>query len=292
MHPRLRLSIPLLLLAACADEAPASIDAAPKITVSDAALVRIDSRVLNAAGEALPKLSAVVTAVSDPALLKLGNNGELQCQGYGTASATITAGGLRHDVVVECMLIQEIRAEPGALEAVLVPDEAGVLQAVQLGPVSFTVIGLDGQPIQGAPVVLTASDPNVITLKDGGMVEALRLGKASIKAVVGDKIGTVEVSVAEELTTRKGLVVDDSKSVGLPLEPGSYRVTMGSDQGVKLSFEGARTGDEARCAVDETNAAELLCTLAQAGTLEVANPGVLGMGGGAASVNLRVVRLP
>ena len=35
-----------------------------------------------------------------------------------------------------------------------------------------------------------------------------------------------------------------------------------------------------------------LCTLAQAGTLEINNPGVLGMGGGPASVNLRVVRLP
>ena len=284
----------LLLLAAagCADTAPASIQAPPQIVVSDAALINIDAKVLNAAGEPLPELQATVSAVSDPALLKLGNNGELQCQGYGTGSATLSAGALRHDVVIACMLIQEIRPEPATIEAVLVRDEAGVVRPTSVGPFTFTAIGLDGKPLPGVPLNLTASDPNVIALKEGGLVEALAMGKASIKAVAGDKIGTIEVRIAEELSTRKGLVVEDSKSVGLPLEPGSYRVTMGSDQGVKVSVEGVRSGDEARCVADESVSAELLCTLAQAGTLEINNPGVLGMGGGPASVNLRVVRLP
>lgn len=292
MSARRPLVLLLAAAAGCADTTPASIQAPPQIVVNDAALVRIDAKVLNAAGEALPELQATVSAVSDPGLLKLGNNGELQCQRYGTGSATLSAGGVRHDVVIACMLISEIRAEPPVIEAVLLRDEAGVVQPAAVGPFTFTVLGLDGQPIQGVPLSIAASDPNVIQLQEGGQIQALRRGSASVKAVAGAKIGTVEVHVAEELTVRKGLAVEDSKSVGLPLEPGSYRVTMGSDQGVKLRFDGPRSGSEVRCESDESTAAELVCTLAQAGTLELSNPGVLGMGGGVASVNLRVVRLP
>ena len=172
------------------------------------------------------------------------------------------------------------------------PDAAGVVQPAAIGPFTFEVIGLDGQPILGAPLAVTPSDPNIIQVGEGGSVTALRRGKASIKAIIGDKIGTVEVEVSEEVAVRKAVPVDDSKSFGLPLEPGSYLVTAGSDLGVEVSFEGVKSGDEAGCAAPEGTSAELRCTLAQAGTLQVENPGVLGMGGGAASVNLRVVRLP
>ena len=292
MRAHLRLPLALSALIGCADSAPAKIEAPAKLTQADGKLLRIDAKVLNAAGEPLPELHATVSAVSDPALLKLGNNGELQCQRYGTGTATLSAGSVKHDVVIECMLIAEVKATPPTLAATLVPDAAGVVQPAGIGPFTFEVIGLDGQPILGAPLAVTPSDPNIIKVGEGGSVTALRRGKASIKAIIGDKIGTVEVEISEEVAARKAVPLDDSKSFGLPLEPGSYLVTAGSDQGVKVSFEGVKSGDEAGCVAPEGTSAELRCTLAQAGTLQVENPGVLGMGGGAALVNLRVVRLP
>ena len=291
-RPPLALSLIAAAAVGCADTTPARIEAAAKVTQADTQLLTVQATVLNAAGESLPEIKATVTAVSDPTLLKLGNNGELQCLRFGTGTATLTAGSAKHDMVVECMLIAEVRPSPPTLTATLVPDAAGVVQPAALGPFTFEVIGLDGQPIVGAPLVVTPSDPNIIAVAADGGVTALRRGSASIKAIIGDKIGTVEIVVNEEVAVRKAVPVDDSKSFGIPLEPGSYHVNVGSDQGVVASIEGVKTGDDAGCAAAEATTAELRCTLAQAGTLQIENPGVLGMGGGTAAVNLRVVRLP
>ncbi len=286
------LGLLVLFLAACADTTPASIRTDAKLTISDNKLISPKAEALNAAGEPIEGATVTVTSVSDPKILKLGNNGELQCAAFGTATATLTSGSARFDQVVECMLVKEIRAVPATLEALLVRDEAGLIQPAQVGPFQFEVVGLDDAVIPGVNLTITASDPNLLEPSPDGRITVKARGKSSIKAVLGDKIGTLDVLVAEELATRKGVLVEDSKSFGLPLEPGSYRVTAGSDQGVKISFDGQRSGEEAGCTSPEGTTHDLQCTFAQTGTLLVENPGVLGIGGGSASVNLRVIRLP
>ncbi len=282
-----RLSlIGLALMAGCGTPAPASIQAPARIVVSDTTLQTVDAKALDASGAVLEGVQVAITTVSDPNIVRMGNNGELQCKSFGTATATLEAAPVKHDLVISCMLIREIRPEPATLNLVLTRDDAGKFGTTKGGPFGFTVIGLDGAPVTGADVAITAADPSLITIDAAGMVEGLRRGRTTIKAVVGDKIGTVEVVIGEQVAQRKGMVVEDSDKLGMPLDAGTYRITAGSSEPIELSANGGS------CAEHETaGVLDVVCTLEKTGTIVVENPGTLGMGSDA-QINLRVVRLP
>ena len=283
-----RLLPALCLLAACSSD-PARIDAPPTLTVYDRAMQTIDARVLDAAGEPLD-LPVRAVSVSDPAVLALGKNGALQCASYGDATVTLEAGEadgpkVRVDTLLRCQLVGEVRVEPAAVSFNLKPDDSGVVRPALSEPLRITVLGLDGKPIDGADVSVTSQDPTVARLEKGA-VQARQRGATTIKVAAGDKVTEVPVEASLVVDDRLGLVVADGETHGIPLEAGSYRVTVGADQPVELSFQGAD------CESDEATAHTLDCTLEKGGTIRVENPGIFGMGGGPATLNIRVLQRP
>ena len=56
-------------------------------------------------------------------------------------------------------------------------------------------------------VVWTSSDESVITISEDGKVKALKAGKATITATVGDKTATTEITVNEEVTEEANSVL-------------------------------------------------------------------------------------
>ncbi len=274
------------LLAGCGTSAPASIQAPAQITVSDTTLQTLQAQALDASGNVLEGVAVELTGVSDPGILKAGKGGALQCTSFGTATATLSAPPAKLDVIVRCMLIKEITPSPAELVLTMVPGPDGALVPSKSAKVGFTVVGLDGKPVTGADVAITVADPSVVALAPDGTATAKTRGQTTIKAVVADKIGTVDVVVGEQVLARQGQPLPDSETLGIPMEAGTYRITLGASQPVAISANGGSCLEhEAGTALDVT------CNLRKTGTLVVTNPGTLGMGEDA-TVTMRIIRMP
>lgn len=286
----MRCSLPALaLLAACGSD-PASIAVAPTTPVYDRALVQLDARALDGDGEALD-VPVKAVKVSDPDVMQLGNNGELQCTRYGDVTVTLQAGGadgptVQADTLVRCQLVKEVVVEPSTVSFTLREDDAGVLRPQTSDPLRITVVGLDGQPISDADVSVTSRDPGIARVEKGA-VQARQAGATAISVAAGDKVTEVPVEALLVVEERTGLVVADGETHGIPLEAGRYRVTVGSDQPVEVSVQGASCESDG-----EGTAHRLTCELDKAGNLRVENPAIFGLGGGKATVKLLVLRLP
>jgi len=283
-----RLLPSICLLAACSSD-PARIDAPPTVTVYDRAMQSIDTRVLDAEGEPLD-LPVRAVAVSDPAVVALGKNGELQCASYGDATVTLEAGEadgptVRAETLMRCQLVKEIMVEPAKVAFTLKPDAQGVVRPALSDPLRIVVVGIDGQPIDQADVSVTSEDPTIARLEKGA-VQARQRGATTIKVAAGDKVTEVPVEASLVVDDRLGLVIADGETHGIPVEAGTYRVTVGSDQPVEVSFQGAD------CESDEATAHTLDCTLEKGGTVRVENPAIFGMGGGPATLNIRLLQRP
>jgi hypothetical protein len=284
--PRAGLAIAVFAASCGGGPVPSSIRVADRVTLTDLTLARVDAVALDEKQAPIEELDVVVTAVGDPSVVKLGNNGELQCQRFGTTTATVSAPPLQVDIVVECMLVREVAPSVPELELVLSRDDAGAPVPARGGPLTFTVVGLDGQPIPGVQATVTASSPDVFTLHPDGSVEALRRGRGSVKAVFSTRLGTTEVRVLEEVATRKAVPLADGATLSLPLGPGSYKVAAGGTEAIALRAEGGACPDQ-----DAAVQVEAACTFDQAGALVIENPSTFGLGA-ASTVSVRVLQLP
>jgi hypothetical protein len=274
------------LLAGCGASAPASIQAPARVEVTDTTLQKLDAKVLDAGGEVMEGTAFQITGVSDEDILRMGKDGAFQCKSFGTATATLETPPAKLDIVVACMLISEVKPEPAELVLTLKPDASGALQPSVGGPVGFLVLGLDGKPVEGADVKVTVADPSIASLEPDGKLKALKRGRTSVKASVAHKVGTVAVIVGEQVLARQGQPVIDSETLGIPMEAGAYRVSLGSDQPVELSAQGGS------CAEHEAGTAlDVNCTLDKTGTIVISNPGTLGLGEDA-KATFRIIRLP
>lgn len=286
----MRALLPLVLVVVACGSDPASIAVPPTTPIYDRAMITLDAQVLDGDGEALD-LAVTPVKVSDPDTLLLGKNGELQCARYGDVTVTLQAGEeggptVTTDTLVRCQLVKEIAVEPAKVAFTLREDEAGALRPQTSEPLRITVVGLDGQPVPDADVSVTSSDPSIARV-EGGAVQARQMGAATIKVAAGDKVTEVPVEAAQVVEERLGMVVEDGEKHGIPVEAGRYRVTVGSDQPVEVSVQGADcSGDGAQTAHAMT------CELDKAGTVQLDNPAIFGLGGGKATVNLRVLRTP
>ncbi len=275
-----------LFWAGCGGNAPASIEAPERYEIEDTSLTRIGAKALDEAGQPIEGVEVYVSGVSDPAVLKVGHNSELQCQKWGLATVTLEAPPARKDVVVACRLVRELRVAPQKLVTVLEIDESGQPTPVDLGAFAFQAIGFDGKAIKDAPIEVSVSEGGVVVTKEDGTLRATRPGRATIHGLVASHTAKLEVEVGVLVTTRKAALVEDGEHLGIPVEPGRYKVALGSDVDVRVRAAGGTCDEHA-----DGKALEPYCTFEKAGTVRVENPGTLGLGDDA-HVTLRVVKIP
>jgi len=280
------LSTAALLLWGCGSVTPASIDAPDQYEIRDSSLTRIGARARDEAGQLLEGVEVYVGAVSDPTILQVGHNSELQCQKWGVATVTLEAPPARKDVLVACRLVKELRAAPQKLRMVVEADAGGTPIARPLGAFQFQAIGFDGKAIKDAPIEIAVSGGGVIEKQDDGTLMAVQPGRATITGLLVDQTAAVDVEVGLLVATRKGVRVEDGRHLGIPVVPGRYRVALGSDVEVQVRGKGGQC-EEAPAGT----ALEVVCTFEQAGTVRVENPGALGIGKDA-QVTLRLLQVP
>lgn len=282
-----RLTLALFaVLAACGGAAPQSIQAPPSLVLRDTSLSTIDAAALDAEGNVLDGVSVSVTATSDPSVLQVGNNGELQCRKWGLATVTLEAAPARRDVAVSCRLVKELRVAPARLTTTLERDDTGKVIAKDLGGYMFQAIGLDDKAIKDAPIEVTASDEGVLEQTEDGQLRALRPGKATITGVLDVHTATLEVEVGELVTTRKAITVEDSDGIGIPVPAGRYRVAVGASEPVRVVAKGGACDDH-----EDGKELSPVCTFSSAGNVRIENPGTLGLGADA-TVTMRIIAVP
>ena len=269
-------------LSACGGPAPTAIRAPELIEVDDTALTRIDALAIDEAGASIDEVVVYASAVSDPSVLRLGHNNEVQCKRWGRATVTLEAPPVKAEVVVSCRLVQELRVAPQRLMTVLELDAAGQPTPRELGAFQFQAIGYDGKGIKDAPIEITTSTEGVLEKVEGGRLRAVRPGRATIHGVIADQSASLEVEVGLSVTTRKDVTVRQGGHVDMPVQAGRYRVAVGADQAVRV---GAKGGS---CDAHEADqAVQTVCTLASAGAVRIENPTPAG-----ATVTVRVVQVP
>lgn len=273
-------------LVGCGSPTPAAIQAPDRYEITDTSLTRIGATAHDAEGGLLEGVSVYASAVSDPTVLKVGHNSELQCQKWGLATVTLEAPPARKDVVVACRLVRELRVAPQRLVTVIERDSAGQPVPKDLGAFQFQAIGFDGKAIPDAPIEISVSEGGVIETVEGGTLRATQPGRATIHGLIADHTAKLEVEVGLLLTTRKGAVIEDGSHLGIAVEPGRYKVALGSTVPVEVVASGG-TCDEH----EEGTTLNPVCTFDKAGTIRIENPGVLGLGDDA-EVTLRLVQTP
>jgi len=280
------MALACLVLFGCSTTVPVTIQAPDRYEIDDMSLTRIGARALDEAGSPIEDVDVYVSGVSDPTVLKVGHNSELQCQSWGLATVTLEAPPARKDVVVACRLVQELRAAPQKLVTVLESDATGTPVPRDLGGFQFQAIGMDGKAIKDAPIELTVSAGGVITTTDEGMIRAVQPGRATIHGLIASHTATLAVEVGLLVTTRKATLVKDGAHLGIPVEPGRYKVALGSDVEVRITARGGTCAEHA-----DGTALDPICVFDSAGTVRVENPGMMGVGDDA-HVTLRLVLIP
>ena len=159
--------------------------------------------------------------------------------------------------------------------------EEGTEQNLRL---DYAVKGPKG--VDEIPVSVTSSKPEVVSVSEGGGLTVLQFGLAELTIAASDKAHVVTVEGGRELDRHAGMKVKDGDSTAIAVAAGRYVATVHSDQPVTLAFGGSE------CETDEGTELELECTVPGASTVKVENPGLLGMGGGTATVNVKLIQLP
>ncbi len=268
----------ILTLLACSST-PTSIDAPEALTWTSSARIDVGASVLDEGGEVMPDEVVVASSSSAPDVVQVGN-GALICQRNGASSVTLTSGALERTVQIQCAIVSAITG-PDLLRVVFEEGETGE-KALRL---QYAVEGPEG--VEDLPVSITSSAPTILAAGDGGGLTALDFGAADVTIAVSDKTLVVPVEVARELPRHTGLVIGDGDGHGISLEAGRYLVKLHSDQPIEAKFQGTDCESDG-----EGTDLEFECTLAAASALRIENPGLLGMGGGKATVNARIVQLP
>jgi hypothetical protein len=280
------MALASLFMFGCGTASPVSIQAPDRYEIDDTSLTRIGAKALDESGKPIEDVDVYVSGVSDPTVLKVGHNSELQCQGWGLATVTLEAPPARKDVVVACRLVQELRVAPQKLVTVLEPDATGSPVPRDLGGFQFQAIGMDGKAIKDAPIELAVSAGGVITTSDDGMIRAVQPGRATIHGLIASHTATMEVEVGLLVTTRKAALIEDGSHLGIPVQPGRYKVALGSDVNVRVTARGGACAEHS-----DGKALEPMCAFKSAGTVRIENPGVMGLGDDA-HVTLRLVLVP
>ena len=141
--------------------------------------------------EGLEVEAAVVTwTTSDAGVAWVSDDGVVEAMGEGVAIITAALGEISGtaEVTVELPV-------PSPSEVVVVPSAATLNEIGATARFTATVLDADGVEIEGAVVVWTTSDADVVVVDQEGVVTAVGEGLATITAAIGEVSGTAEVTV-------------------------------------------------------------------------------------------------
>lgn len=150
--------------------------------------VALTPTVKDDAGREIPG-AAVIWSTSDGAIATV-NEGMITAEGAGTATIKAAVGEASGTatIVVSHPPVAGIALEPATHTLEKVGD------AVRL---KANLTDAEGKQILGLSPAWTSSDVKIATVSDSGQVQAVKKGKALIKATVGDKVAEAQIVVAK-----------------------------------------------------------------------------------------------
>lgn len=165
----------------------ASVEVTPQSVAVNALgeMVEFSAVARDADGSTLPDVP-ITWSSSDDAVATVDGNGVATAQGNGTAMIVATAEGESGsgELVVE----QEVTGVS------VEPDVASLAEGDVL-EFSAAAVDANGNPVTGAEVVWSSTDPEVVTVDETGLAEAVGRGEARVLAEVDEFVGEAQVTV-------------------------------------------------------------------------------------------------
>jgi hypothetical protein len=218
-----------LALAACGGPTVASVDVKPLVVSHSPGRVPLGARALDASGEHLVDVAVAAVAVADDTIARVGKDGSVTCEKTGTTTVQLLAGGLAADVELRCLLISKI--VPGQTEFSL---EA---QGERGKPLSWQVLDLAGQPVEGVPMTLAVADPSVARI-EGTNAYGVTPGRTTLTWTAGDISAQVAVRVGRAELVHEALAIPEG-GLDLAMKAGEWTVTVSARDQVTVSvYEG------------------------------------------------------
>lgn len=153
------------------------------------ATAQLTATVMDADGVQLP--SATVTwSSSSTAVATVSGSGMVEAVAEGSTTITARSGDATADAQVTVAL-----PAPTPAELVVEPDIATLTEVGATVQLNATVLDATGAEIEGAVVAWASSNAEVASVSEGGLVEALAEGTATITGTSGDVSGTAEITV-------------------------------------------------------------------------------------------------
>ncbi len=136
--------------------------------------------------------STVDWSSSDPGVAMVTSDGLVTALMNGTTEITAESGGVSASAsIVIAQASVSIRIEPPSLKL------QSLGQAAQL---TSTAYDANGHPVVDAQVIWSSSDNSVATVSIDGVVNAIGVGTAEIKAASGDAIASIKVMVSQSVS--------------------------------------------------------------------------------------------
>jgi uncharacterized protein YjdB len=126
-------------------------------------------------------------STSDPKVVQV-SGGRVTSTGPGTATISVSARDFKDQATVQVVL-------PPPASVSVEPAQHTFEKAGEMFQVTAKALDDKGNPIAGATVEWSSSDPAVATVAPSGMVTAVKKGKAKVTAKSADKSAEVEVVV-------------------------------------------------------------------------------------------------
>ncbi len=251
---------------ACADKSPAGIEVNGPAMIVKKTRIPIDAIVVNKTGERLTDVT-LSYAVATTEILKVEKDGSMLCRKTGDVTIEVSGGGLSAQHHVKCRIATRI----------MMPERDQFLLGEAPVSISPRVMGEGSRPLVDAPVTLTSSDPSIMKAEGGNLIP-VAIGRAVLKASVGNVVAVAPIEVVEKVAD-ESLQLEDGKSRSWTLQEGTFRVeidvkpTHAVDHGVTVSWEGSSCETQI-----EQQSHRFSCPVPGKATLTVTNPSGYGLG--------------
>ncbi len=250
----------------CSDRTPARIQITdPPPFITRRSPLTLQAAVVNKAGQPLGG-HALAYAATPAGVVETAPNGSVLCLRSGDATLVVSGAGATGEVALKCRLPTEI-AMPASLRLV-VGDKPAALRPPALD---------QGKPLADAPVTLTSSDSSIVGI-EGSAARGVSVGKAVVRATVGDIFAVTPVEVVERVVSDSVTLADGAKR-SWSLKPGRYLVEIAFrppprvTQGVTVTWDGVSCD-----AQPEKPSHRLVCDVLESATVTVTNPTLFGVG--------------
>jgi uncharacterized protein YjdB len=148
---------------------------------------RLEAKVADDSGRALPGPKSVTWASSDPSIVKVAD-GQVTAVGAGSATVSASVGSVRGQAEVTVKV-------PDFARLVVKPVRVALGKAGASARIAVTALDRKGKHVAGVPVAWKSANEGVVKVASDGTVTAVKKGKAKVTASAGGRSAAVEVTV-------------------------------------------------------------------------------------------------